>query len=180
MRASEKQKIAKLSELGNAGQSRIFVRNLPKIQTFQAPALKFCLKQILSERIYIWIWHSMNCYFRTKRWFEKSGNPVESLTSTSLPVKFTIVDMAEQDRRSYLLFVFLQLTWESLKCSFTYSDWTNKVIMRIGMGRKNWPSISNLQYWRCYDPSLSLLKPFNRTNLFQLILMASFWEHQSV
>ena len=157
MRASEKQKIAKLSELGNAGQSRIF-RNLPKIQTFQAPALKFCLKQILSERIYIWICHSMNCYFRTKRWFEKSGNPVESLTSTSLPVKFTIVDMAEQDRRPYLLFLFLQLTWESLKCSFTNSDWTNKVFMRIGMGRKNWPIISNLQYWRCYGPSLSPLK----------------------
>ena len=142
MRASEKQKIAKLSELGNAGQSRIFVRNLLKIQTFQAPALKFCLKQILSERIYISIWHSMNCYFVTKSWFEKSGSPVESLTSTSLPVKFTIVDMAGNwtgQTPLNLLFLFLQLTWESLRCHLLKvtgqirCSWELKWVEEIGL-----------------------------------------------
>ena len=77
----------------------------------------------------------MNYYFRTKILFEKSVNPVESLTSTSLPVKFTIVDMAEHWTGQTPLSTLPFLTANTKKCSLVTGQM--KVFVRIGTGRKN-------------------------------------------
>ena len=110
------------------GQSRIFFRNLRKIQTFQVPALKFCLNEILSENIYLnmTFFKLLFCDIAKKMiWEIREPGRKPDLNIVTCEVYNRWHGWTGQTPLSTLRFPTLQLSWESLKCSFTNSDWTN-------------------------------------------------------